>query len=126
MMIIAADCPKCFSPFPLGAGKFRFALPPLAVRCGHCGLLVKTTFGYRSTWTSGLIMKTVFLLSLPLSIYGFVILLEDGKSTSYAATIAACMLFFIGVVGAFIASVVLYLPAQILLEPIIRLFPQNT
>lgn len=125
MLLKSAECPNCFSQFPLGAGVFRLKLPPLSIQCGHCGLWLKTTFAYRATWTSGLVMKVVLLLALFLCMFAFVVYVQEGKGVGLALAISAVGFLFLGGLGSLFAGMVLYLPVQIVLEPLIRLLPNK-
>lgn len=123
-MLQSASCPNCKSFFPLGAGGWKVKLPPYRVKCSHCGLLLKTDFFYRATWTSGLVFKVLFYLSIPLIIVAYFQGLAEEPDPQKWLLICAVG-WVVAIFFAWFVSFLAYLPVQMVLEVVMKLIPQK-
>ena len=118
MFVRSAQCGACDSRLQVGPKLFSLKLAPRRLECGHCGELLKTSFLYRTTWTSWLTWKVFSLLLAA----GFVVLVI-GKSYPPVETVMIALIgaLLLAIPVSYILSLIVPFPLQALLELIHRL-----
>lgn len=118
-MLRSAECSKCLYPLPLAPQFLKPSFPPFVIQCLRCQSWMKTTFGYRETWASGLIWIAGVWLSAAIAVLAAASNLMQGKGIGDA--VGTCVVAFALLCFAFFClSLFAALPLQLILEPITR------